>query len=90
MACTGVPHIVNLILALEPKFHADWSKKKDEIGGCALITYIYIVITIYCFFRFLDVTNASYMPHLIRNLILMIMFFTELFYLVFVKIVFML
>ena len=49
--------------------------KIDEIGGRVCIAYI-----IYCFFsRFLDVTNASSVPRLIRNLILMILFFYRTF-----------
>ena len=54
--------------------------KIDKIGACACIAYT----TIYFFLdisRFLDVANASSMPHLLGNLILMI-FFTESFYLV--------
>ena len=50
-------------------------QKIDKIGASACIPYT----TIYCFFlqifRFLDVSNASSMPHLLRNLILMILFF---------------
>ena len=46
--------------------------KIDEIGACARIAYM----TIFFFIsRFLDVANASSMPHLPRNLILMILFF---------------
>ena len=48
--------------------------KLEEIGGCARIAY--------CFFRFLDVANASSMPHTLRNFILMILLFTEPFHLV--------
>ena len=47
--------------------------KIDEIGACVCIAYI----TIYFFTisRFLDVANASSMPHMLRNLILMILLF---------------
>ena len=45
--------------------------KIDDIGGCARIA----CISIYGFSRFLDAANASSMPHLLRNLILMILLF---------------
>ena len=40
----------NLILGMEPKFHADWSKI-DDIGARACIAYT----TVYCFSRNLDI-----------------------------------
>ena len=45
--------------------------KIDEIGASACIA----CITIYCFSRYLDVAKASSIPHLPRNLILMMLFF---------------
>ena len=45
--------------------------KIDEIGACACTAYI----TMYCFSRYLELANASRMPHLPRNLILMILLF---------------
>ena len=45
--------------------------KIDEIWACACIAYVII----YCFSRFLDVANASSVPHMLRNLILMILLF---------------
>ena len=45
--------------------------KIDEIWACACIAFI----RIYCFSRFLDVANASNVPHMLRNLILMILLF---------------
>ena len=49
--------------------------KIDELGGCARIAYLTLS-------RFLDVANTSSMPHLIRNLILVVLFFYRTFYLV--------
>ena len=45
--------------------------KIDEIGASACIA----CITIYCFSRYLDITKASSIPHLPRNLILKILLF---------------
>ena len=45
--------------------------KKKPAWGCARIAFL----TLYCFSRFLDVDNASSMPHLIRNLIIMTLLF---------------
>ena len=52
--------------------------KIDDIGGCARIAYI----AIYGFSRFLDAANASSIPHLLIDLIMMIFFFAETIYLV--------
>ena len=64
----------NLILGMEPKFHADWSKNRRDRGPGT-----YCIYNILFFSRFLDVTNASSVPRLIRNLILMILFFFRTF-----------
>ena len=62
----------NLITGMEQKFHANWSKNRRDRGLC-----MYCVQNNILFFQisiFLDVANASSMPHLLRNLILMILF----------------
>ena len=54
----------NLILGMEPKFHADWSKNRRARGLCK-----YCVNNTILFFeisRFLDVANTSSTPHLIN------------------------
>ena len=55
--------------------------KIDKIGACVCIAYI----TVYCFSyisRFLGIANVSSMPHMLRNLILMILLFYRTFYLI--------
>ena len=64
---------------MEPKFHADWPKNR-RASGRAGIAYN----TLNWFSRFLDVSIASSMPHLIKIWILIILrFFTGPFYLVY-------
>ena len=64
-----------MILGLEPKLHADCSKNRQDMGLCMYCVYK----NIYFFeiSRFLDVAKASSMLNLLRNLILMILFFLQ-------------
>ena len=62
-----------MILGMEPKFHADWSKNRRDRGLCMYCVYDNILF--FQFSRFLDVAKAYSMPNLLRNLIMMILFF---------------
>ena len=53
--------------------------KIGKLRGCARIAYIKLYFSPYIS-RFLYLANTSSMPHLIGNLILLILLFTEPFY----------
>ena len=60
----------NLILGMEPRFHADRSKNRWYRGLCTYCVHSNIWL-----FSFLLAANTFSMPHLLINLILMILLF---------------
>ena len=66
-----------MILGMEPRFHADWFKNRRDRGLCMCCVFNNTLF--FLMNRFIDAANAFTMPHLPRDLILMILPFYRTF-----------